>query len=153
MIESWIFLCIKLLLLLIVCTQILLLIPGMGGRLCLALYLEGEPLNNKELLRTEGYFAGNISPTPWTSITLELQDYQSRPDVLVEINGLKTANFLRKEITLNVRENDVISYYNPDERRPVRIKVSKITPNITKPGLGVVVNGTGRRYFAPIKLK
>lgn len=152
-IEYWVFLCIKILLFIIVSTQVLLLIPGMGGKLCLALYLEGERLNDHELFRSESYLAGNISPTPWTSITLELQEYQSRPDVIVEINGIKTGSFLRKEITLNIRENDVITYYNPDKQRPVKIKVSKTTPNIMRPELGVVVNGTGRRYFAPIRLK
>jgi len=141
--------CIKFLFVLLLCTQALLLVPGMGSRLNLALRLEGEPLKNEALLSQ----AESVSSTPWTSITLELLDYQSRPDVEIEINGLEAGSFLRKEVSLAVKEGDLISIFNPVENLPVTVMVSKKTPNIQKPAFQTQVTGTGRRYFAPVKMK
>ena len=141
--------CIKALLVLLLCTQTLLLVPGMGPRLNLALRLEGEPLKNEALLSQ----AESVSSTPWTSLTLELLDSHSRPDVEIEINGLETATFLRKEISLAVQEGDLISIFNPAENLPVTVMVSKKTPNIQNLTLQTKVTGTGRKYFAPVKIK
>ena len=60
----------KVVIIILLITQSLLLIPGMGSRLNLALSLEGKPL--KEDLNI--YQAGGFSLTPWTSLTLELQE-------------------------------------------------------------------------------
>lgn len=124
-------------------------VPGAGGQLNLALQKEGKPLQEEALF----YEVGAISTAPWNSITLELLDYQSRPDVKIEVNGIETGTFLKKEYTLSVREGDVLTVFNPDERHPVRVRVSKKTPNIIKPSLGAEIGGIGRSYFDPVGFK
>lgn len=133
---------------------IFLFIPGMGARLNLTLCLEGERIkDNRNLSLAENSEAGSISTSPWNSITLELLEYQSRPDVELEVNGVSTVNFLRKEITLQVRHGDLLNVYNPNEQHPVKIKVSKKTMNILSPELGTMVTGVGRCFFPPIRMK
>ncbi|MGI6606154.1 MAG: hypothetical protein ACOX2X_03810 [Peptococcia bacterium] len=134
--------------------QAIFLIPGMAARLNLALRIEGERINENGILYlAENSEAGNISSLPWNSITLELLEYQSRPDVEIEVNGVNAGNFLRKEITLNVTNGDLLNLYNPNEQHPVKIKVSKKTMNIISPELGTVVTGIGRCFFPPIRMK
>jgi len=133
---------------------IYLLIPGMSARLNLALRLEGEQIKDNGILSlAENSEAGSISSSPWNSITLELLEYQSRPDVELEVNGVRTGNFLRKEITLQVRNGDLLNVYNPNEQHPVKIKVSKKTMNILSPEVGTVVTGVGRCFFPPVRMK
>lgn len=133
---------------------IFIIFPGMAARLNLALRIEGERIkDNGTLFLAENSEAGSIASSPWNSITLELLEYQSRPDVEIEVNGVNTGNFLRKEITLNVRNGDLINLYNPNEEHPVKIKVSKKTMNIVSPELGTVVTGIGRCFFPPVRMK
>ena len=139
----------KLVLIIMLITQALMLIPGMGSRINLALSLEGEPLKED----TNLYQAGSISLTPWTSLTLELQEYNSRPDVEIEVNGADAGTFLRKEFSLAVKQGDLITIFNPQENLPVKIRISKKTPNILVPGLDKMVEGTGRLYFDSVDLE
>jgi len=139
----------KLVLIVLLITQSLMLMPGMGTRLNLALRLEGEPLKEDLYL----YQAGGISLTPWTSLTLELQEYNSRPDVEIEVNGADAGTFLRKEFSLAVKIGDIITIFNPQKNLPVRIKVTKKSPNILVPNLDNIVEGTGRLYFDAVDLE
>ena len=139
----------KVVIIILLITQSLLLIPGMGSRLNLALSLEGKPL--KEDLNI--YQAWGFSLTPWTSLTLELQEYNSRPDIEIELNGTDVGTFLRKEFSLAVKQGDLITIFNPQENLPVKIRISKKTPNILVPGLDQMVEGIGRLYFDAVDLQ
>lgn len=147
--EKIMILSLKLVIIVLLIAQSIMLIPGMGSRLNLALSLEGEPLKED----TNLYQAGGISLTPWTSLTLELQEYNSRPDVEVEVNGADVGTFLRKEFSLAVKKGDLITIFNPKENLPVKIRISKKTPNILVPGLDKTVAGTGRLYFDAVDLE
>lgn len=140
---------VKLVIVLLLITQSLMLIPGMGIRFNTALRLEGEPLKDEYNL----YQAGTIALTPWTSLTLELQDYNSRPDVVIELNGRDIGTFLKKEFSLAVKQGDLITIINPEESYPVKIIVSKKTSNLQKPELNSVVNGSGRLFFDAVSLE
>jgi len=135
--------------LILVISQIILLIPGMGIHLNTALRIEGEPLKDEMLLSQ----AGNISPTPWTSLTLKLMDYASRPDVEIRVNGKDTGNFLRNTISLSVNNRDIITIFNPKENLPVKIIVSNKTSNILSPELNAKTEGSGRLYFDTVVIK
>jgi len=141
--------CLQLVIIVMLITQSLMLIPGMDSRINLALRLEGEPLKEDMNL----YQAGSISLTPWTSLTLELQEYNSRPDVEIELNGADAGTFLRKEISLAVKQGDIISIFIPKDNLPIKIKISKKTPNILVPRLDSIVEGTGRLYFDAVDLE
>lgn len=131
-------------------TQGVLLIPGMNSRLNLAINMEGKPINKDETML---YQAGNISPLPWTSLTLKLLDYTSRPDVEVMIDGKAAGSFLRNEISLAVKQGEIITIFNPAEHLPIKVIISKKTANINAPDLNTMIMGTGRIFFQPIELK
>ncbi len=134
---------------LMIFTQGLLLIPSMNSRLNLALRMEGEPIKDETIL----FQAGDISFSPWTSLTLKLLDYNSRPDVEVMIDGKAVGNFLRNEISLAVKKGEIITIFNPAEDLPIKVIINKKTPNIHVPDLHTMIMGTGRIFFAPIELK
>jgi len=148
-VQNMLFFMLKLVIIIMIISQTLLLIPGMGTHFNLALRLEGEPL--KEDLNL--YQVGQIALTPWTSMTLELEDYQSRPDVIVELNGRDVGTFLKKEFSLAVEQGDLITIFNPQEKYPVRIIISKKTANVLFPPLDSSVYGTGRLYFPAVDLE
>ncbi|MDD2212165.1 MAG: hypothetical protein PHS83_00710 [Clostridia bacterium] len=149
LIQELLVLGLKFVVIILVITQLLFLLPGMGTRFNIALHLEGEPL--QEQIKQEQ--AGNIALTPWTSLTLQLLDYNSRADVEIEINGRSVGSFLRKEFSLAVKQGDLITIFNPPENLPVKVSVSKKTANIFMPELNAVVKGTGRMYFDAVVLK
>lgn len=134
---------------LLILTQGLLLIPGMNSRLNLAINMEGKPLKDETTL----YQAGNISPSPWTSLTLKLLDYTSRPDVEIIVDGKAAGSFLRNEISLAVKHGEIITIFNPADNLPIKVIISKKTANINIPELNTMITGTGRIFFQPIELK
>ncbi|MDD2432330.1 MAG: hypothetical protein PHX01_01305 [Clostridia bacterium] len=148
-IEKLLIICFKILFTLLVIVQLLFLVPGMGSRFNIALYLEGEPLKEEAQL----YQAGNISLIPWANLTLQLLDYTSRPDVEIEVNGQEIGNFLRKEVSLAVKKGDLITIYNPNENLPIKVLVTKKTPNILIPDLKAMIEGAGRLYFSAVVMK
>lgn len=149
LIEKMLVVCLKVMITLLIIVQLLLLIPGIGARFNIALRLEGEPLKDE----AQFYQVGNISLTPWANLTLQLLDYTSRPDVEIEVNGKEVGNFLRKEVSFAVKKGDLITIYNPAENLPIKVLVSKKTPNIRVPDLNTMVEGTGRIYFSTVIMK
>lgn len=126
----------------------LAVIPGSGFYLNTALRLEGEPLVQEEISQ----MAGGITTAPWACISLQLMDYVSLPELKVLVDGQEAASFLKNEITLNVKQGNIIVIYNPYSY-PITVRVAKSTPNVLEPAPDSRVNGTGRLYLPPVVLR
>jgi len=126
----------------------LALIPAAGFYLNGAIKLEGEPLESEELSR----IAGGISTVPWASLNLQLLDYVSLPEVRILLDGQEVGSFLQNELTLNVKQGNILIIHNPYPYA-VTVAVTKTTPNILQPAKESRVSGKGRLYFEPVVLR
>ncbi len=133
----------------LIMVQGLYYIPNMGSYLNAAIKMEGEPLNTRDMLQ----YASGITATPWATISLQLRENLSIPEVKVFIDGKEVGNFLHKELTFKVKHGDIIMVQNPHTQLPVTVFIAKKTPNITLPLLHSQVQGTGRMYFDPIVIR
>lgn len=139
---------ILLFLVLLLIVQFLLLSPVIGMHLNFALRLEGKPLSTENQLAQ----TGGVSLAPWANLTMQLPDYVSRPDVVISLNGEEISNFLRREVSLNVSKGDLVMINNPQKELPLRVVISKKTPNIVFPDIDALFEGNERIYFS-IKMK
>lgn len=137
------------LLVILIMVQGLYFIPNMGSHFNAAIRMEGEPLNTRDLLE----YASGIVATPWATVSLQLRENLSIPEVKVFIEGKEVGNFLHKELTFKVNHGDIIMVQNPHTQLPVTVFIAKKTPNITMPHLYSQVHGTGRMYFDPIVIR
>lgn len=133
---------------LIIIQVVLLINPGVSSKLNTALRLEGEPLKEAEIIE----LAGGISTTPWASLSLRLVDYVSLPELKVLVNGKIVSDFLHREVTIPVKNGDIISiqgnrdlYYD--------VEICKKTPNIKRPLIESRVSGKGIQVFSSVVIK
>lgn len=143
------FLAIVLIILLLVSQTALVYLPITGPYMNTALRLEGQSLYESEPVN----LAGEIKAEPWAVINLKLQDYVSRADVVVFVDGEELGDFRGGEVTVPVKQGARISVINPDSRLPVTIVINRITPNILEPSSGGSVQGSGELHFGPVLLK
>lgn len=139
---------ILLLVFIIVLQACLAFVPGLGIYLNYALRLEGGPLAQEEISK----MADGVSLTPWASINLRLCDFVSLPEATVLIDGKEVGSFLQNELTLNVKQGNILVINNPYPY-PITVEIVKATPNIVKPKSKSQVSGTGRLYFVPVELE
>lgn len=87
-------------------------------------------------------------------ITLRLENYFSIAGIKVIINGVEKANFLTKELTLQVSPGDQIAIDGSSCSKAVRVEVINTSPRIISPKLGSIIQLQGDvKYLAPIQVK
>lgn len=150
LIDNYIFkLIILLLLVLLVVQPVLILMPNTGPYLNTALRMEGIPLKDSDLVK----ITGNIAPAPWASVSLKILDYITMPQVRIIVDGREVGNFMKSEVTINIKQGNIIVIENPFPDTPITVLVSRHTENVDSPSLNTSVRGTGRLYFQPVVLR
>ncbi|MFY9174502.1 MAG: hypothetical protein WAO24_04055 [Peptococcia bacterium] len=124
------------------------LVPGVGVYFNYALRIEGGSVAEEEIIQ----LADGISPAPWASLSITLQEFISLPGVTVLINGKEVGSFTKNNLTLNVKQGDILVINNPYSY-DVTVQITKTTPNIAEPKLQSQVNGTGLLYFDPVVIE
>lgn len=87
-------------------------------------------------------------------ITLRLVNYFSVTGIKVLINGVEQANFLHKDVTLNVRTGDQIALDGSSFPREAEVQILNTTPGIVNPkeGSRVLLKGDVK-YLEPVRGK
>lgn len=127
---------------------LLFFLPQLGPGLNTALRLEGIPLEQGE----DTFSAAGISSVTWATLTLELVDYVSRPEVKVLVNNNPVSEFVGSSVTISVGHGDLVTVSNPASQ-PVTVTVAKVTPNVVEPLVKSRVSGTGMLHLEPVVVK
>lgn len=115
--------------LLLVIIQTAMLTPSLQAFLEEQNSLEGQPLGVEEYLFEEG------------SISLQLVDAQCRYDLKVLVNGDEAAVFSEKNVTIGVRDGDVIGLDTGNGKETVEVLVTSASDN-------VITKCVGKKYKA-----
>jgi len=138
-----------LLVLLLVIQSVLTLVPQTGIYLNTALRLEGIPLKDSDLVR----ITGEIAPAPWASVSLKLLDYMSLSQVKILVDGREVGSFIKNEVTINIKNGNIIVIENPFPDTPITVIISRHTQNVIQPAANTSIMGTGRLYFQPVAIR
>lgn len=138
-----------LLVLLLVIQSVLTLVPQTGIYLNTALRLEGIPLKDSDLVR----ITGEIAPAPWASVSLKLLDYMSLSQVKIIVDGREVGSFIKNEVTINIKNGNIIVIENPFPDTSITVIISRHTQNVIQPAANTSIMGTGRLYFQPVVIR
>lgn len=87
-------------------------------------------------------------------ITLRLVNYFSTTGIKVFVNGVEKANFLNKDITIQVRPGDQIALDGSAFFRAALVQVLNTSPEVVSPKEGSTIELKGDvKYLAPVQVK
>lgn len=123
----------------IVVAQVLLAFPAGRNLLSLTDRLEGTKQSGGVMPTT----AQNDEPTQVTITNVDQQ--HALPNIWVSINGVPVVNFMKSEVTVQVKEGDVLTVDSSNVEGVFRFQVDHNSPRISYPVPGMLVESNQDR--------